>query len=58
MVEDPHICPADQRYPLRDARGIFCCYVCDLCKMDKMRRYRPDAFSDPAYVADEPIEDD
>jgi hypothetical protein len=45
-----------ERWPLYDARGIFCAYVCDKCE-DKVRaKYRPEIFDDPAYEADEPIE--
>lgn len=38
---------------LVDARGIFCCYVCDQCEDKKMAGYRKDIFTDPAYVADD-----
>jgi len=44
--------------PLYDARGIFCCYVCDACEKKKRRSYRSDIFIDPNYWADEPIEAD
>jgi len=43
--------------PLYDARGIFCCYVCDGCEAEKRRKYRPDIFTDSNYWADEPIEE-
>ena len=47
-----------ERRPLHDARGIFCCYVCDKCEYSKRGRYRPDIFEDPNYWHDEPIEPD
>ena len=46
------------RYDLTDARGIFCCYVCDECEDRKMETYRVEVFTDAAYEADEPIEED
>ena len=46
------------RRALHDARGIFCAYVCDKCEAEKRREFRADIFDDPAYAADEPIEDD
>lgn len=44
--------------PLVDARGVFCCYVCDDCEGSRRARYRPEIFSDPDYWHDEPIDDD
>lgn len=40
-----------------DARGIPLCRVCDLCKREKLSRYRPEILSgyDQSDV-DEPIE--
>ena len=46
------------RFELRDARGIFCAYVCDDCEDDKKSRYRPEIFYDGCYDVDEPIDDD
>lgn len=46
------------RYQLIDARGIFCTYVCERCEAAQRAKYRPDIFTDPAYSADEPIEED
>ena len=42
-----------------DARGIFLCYVCDLCRKDKLARYRPEILTgyDQSDV-DEPIEEE
>jgi hypothetical protein len=42
--------------PVYDARGIFCCYVCDKCRAEKMSHLRPEIFTDPDDLADEPID--
>lgn len=44
------------RYALDDARGIFCCYVCEDCEQEARSRYRVDVMEDSNYEADEPIE--
>ena len=36
-------------YATYDARGIFLTYVCDNCKKQKLKRYRPDVLTDPNY---------
>jgi len=41
------------RYPLNDGYGIFLCYVCNDCKDEKLKRYRPDIME--RYQCDEPI---
>ena len=46
------------RYDLIDARGIFCCYVCDICKVSKASRYRIEVLESPNYDHDEEINDD
>lgn len=46
------------RYELVDARGIFCCYVCEDCEAEKKSKYRPDIFEDANYWADEPIDEE
>lgn len=46
------------RHELRDARGIFCAYVCDRCEADKRAGYRTDVLEDANYWHDEPIEED
>lgn len=48
----------EPRRELIDARGIFCAFVCDDCAREKRARYRPEIFSDGAYEADEPIEEE
>lgn len=45
-----------ERYPLYDARGIFCTYVCGACEAEKRSHYRVDVMEDPSYYANEPIE--
>jgi hypothetical protein len=57
----PGICSCGSglpRYPLRDARGIFCNYVCDVCEKQKMKAFRPEIFDDPNYETEEPIDED
>ena len=41
-----------------DARGIPLARVCDKCRRDVLKRYRPDVLHDPNYEADEEIEAD
>lgn len=53
-----HLCDRGQRRALHDARGIFCCYVCDLCEGEKRRRYRADVFTDPNYETSEEIDEE
>lgn len=43
------------RFPLIDARGIFCCFVCPDCESAKRAKYRPEIFEDSRYHADEDI---
>jgi len=56
--EQHHICHRGERRQLFDARGIFCCYVCDTCEERKRRVYRMEIFTDPNYSHDEPIDED
>lgn len=60
MSYDPedHVCERGRRWALHDARGIFCCYVCDACEADKRARYRAEVLTDAGYEADEAIEED
>lgn len=39
-----------------DARGIPLARVCQSCIEAKLKTYRPEVLSDPAYWADEPID--
>ncbi|MEX3859667.1 hypothetical protein AB3X94_37385 [Paraburkholderia sp. BR10923] len=45
------------RWELRDARGIFCCYVCEKCEAVKRAQYRDDIFEDSQYWSDEAIDE-
>lgn len=54
------LCPCGSNEPrdsLYDARGIFCCYVCDECKELKASRYLIEVLEDPNYGHDEPLDD-
>ena len=45
-------CPCgsgDMGEPVSDARGIFVAYVCDRCRAEKLRGYRPEIFTNPSY---------
>ena len=48
----------EERYEIRDARGIFVAFACSRCEAEKKRGYRDDIFTDSNYWADERIEDD
>lgn len=39
-----------------DARGIPLGKVCDLCRDDLLKKYRPEVLTNPNYECDEPIE--
>ena len=41
---------------LKDARSIFCTFVCDACEERKRSQFNPEIFSG-LYEADEPIDD-
>jgi hypothetical protein len=45
------------RRELKDARGIFCTFVCDDCERRRRAEFLPEIFTDPNYHADEPIDD-
>jgi hypothetical protein len=60
-MPDTRPCPCGSGQPSRwryDARGIELCRTCSKCHDQKMRRYRRDVLVNPAYEADEPIEED
>lgn len=42
---------------LLDAKGIYCCRVCDACRVERMSQFRPDVFADPDYWTDEPVDE-
>lgn len=52
-----HICDRAERFPIHDARGVFCCYACPVCEAEKRARYRPEVLTNPNYNHDEPIEE-
>lgn len=59
--ETEHICSCGSKLhkrELKDARGIFCTYVCDSCETQKRERYRAEIFTDSNYETTEDIEDD
>lgn len=39
------------QYPLTDAAGIFCCYVCEACEADKRKGYNPAIFRSRSQYA-------
>jgi hypothetical protein len=39
-----------------DARGIPLNRVCEECREEKLKKYRPDVLTDPYYWTDEPID--
>lgn len=41
-----------------DARGIPLARVCESCRSEKLKRFRPDVLTDPDYWHDEPIDED
>lgn len=43
---------------LKDARGIFCTFVCDRCEARKRGEFRAEIFTDASYAHDEPIEEE
>ena len=53
-----HICNRSDRWEEYDARGIFLCFVCEICHESKINKYRPDVLTDPNYWASEYINDE
>lgn len=47
-----------ERYPLVDARGIFCAFVCDACINKKRSEFRADIFTNSQYLTTEPVDDE
>lgn len=41
-----------------DARGIPLARVCEVCREEKLSKFRPDVLTNPNYSADEQIEED
>ena len=44
------------RRELKDARGIFCAFVCDRCEWVRRSEFNGEIFIEPDYLADEDIE--
>lgn len=60
-VADPRLnwCACGSRLPtywINDGHGFALCKVCDTCKSQKLKKYRPDIFTQ--YDADEPLHPD
>lgn len=51
-------CNENGKYPLVDARGIFCTYVCHECEAEARKTYRPEIFMDCNYPCNEQIEEE
>ncbi len=54
-------CPCESgevRYELRDARDIFCSYVCSKCEDKVKSKYRPEIFTNNNYSSEEQIEEE
>lgn len=47
-----------ERYPLKDAAGIFCAYVCEKCKAAKRSTYNPTIFASGTSYAGSGDEED
>ena len=48
----------EDHYPLMDARGIFCGYVCSQCETQYKKKFRPEVFTNPNYWTTENVEED
>ncbi len=53
-----HYCHKDERYIVYDARGIPLVTVCPKCRNEKLSVYRREVLDNPAYDADEQIEEE
>lgn len=59
MFDNPRICTCgsgEYSYWESDARGIPLARVCDKCKAERLKGYRPEVLTDSNYECDEPIE--
>lgn len=55
-MEFRNTCPCGSgkfKHELYDARGIFCCYMCDDCEKKKREHYRLEVLTNPTYEADD-----
>ena len=56
---DRHECVRHQSWWERDAQGIELCRVCDVCRAQKLARYRPEILRGYTQAdVDEPIEEE
>lgn len=58
-MSDSRPCPCGSGKPSwweNDARGIPLARVCDACRDEKLRQFRPEVLTDPDYECDEPID--
>ena len=53
-MNNQHRCDKDQRRALYDARGLFCCYVCDQCEETKRSRFHVSKPLNHVYSAARP----
>jgi len=53
-----HLCERSEGWAEYDARGIYLNFVCDVCVDTKMAQYRQEVLNNPAYLADENIEEE
>ncbi len=52
-----HDCERSESWPEYDARGIYLCRVCDVCRDAKLSGYRPEILTGYSQAdIDEPIE--
>ena len=47
-----------ERYPLYDAAGIFCEYVCEACETERREKYNPAIFDGESVYAASGEEED
>lgn len=40
-----------ERFEIKDAAGIFCCFVCDKCEAEKVAKFNPKIFEAGPYAA-------
>ena len=60
-ADERNLCPCgsgEYAEDLYDAKGIYCCKVCDKCRKEKMRGFRAEIFDNPGYETDEPVDPD
>ena len=53
-----HHCAVESAWAEYDARGIYLCRVCPICRKAKLDMYRVEVLRDPNYDHDEPIDEE